>query len=88
MNKTTLSTSTLKMPTTAILSIILHLTMVLMKRMMLQTIKTIRSVYEWLNSSHDFCGDDGDPIKWTGWQYIGYSCIACVVCVLLCINYN
>lgn len=85
MNKTTLPTATL--PTTAIMSIMLNLMMVLMKRMLLQTIEAMRCAHEWLNNKHDFCGGDGDPIKLTGWQYVGYNCIVCIVCVLLSIKW-
>lgn len=41
----------------------------------------------WLRTSHDFCGQDGDPIKCTGWQFVGYNIAAAVVVVLLSIQY-
>ena len=41
----------------------------------------------WLRSSHSFYGQDGDPIRCTGWQFIGYNVIAAVVTILLCIEY-
>lgn len=41
----------------------------------------------WLRASHEFYGQDGDPIKCTGWQFIGYNIVAAVVALLLCIEY-
>ena len=41
----------------------------------------------WLRASHDFDAQDGDPIKCTGWQFIGYNIAAAVVALLLCIEY-
>ena len=41
----------------------------------------------WLSSSHEFYGQDGDPIRCTGLQFIGYNIIAAVVAILLCIEY-
>lgn len=41
----------------------------------------------WLRASHEFCGQDGDPIKCTGWQFVGYNIAAAVVVVLLSIQY-
>ena len=41
----------------------------------------------WLRASHSFYGQDGDPIKFTGWQFVGYNIAAAVVALLLCIEY-
>ena len=41
----------------------------------------------WLRASHEFYGQDGDPIKCTGWQFVGYNIIAAAVAILLCIKY-
>ena len=41
----------------------------------------------WLRSSHEFFGQDGDPIRCTGWQFVGYNIAAVVVAVLLSIKY-
>ena len=41
----------------------------------------------WLRASHEFFAADGDPIRCTGWQFIGYNIIAAVVAILLCIKY-
>ena len=41
----------------------------------------------WLGASHEFYAQDGDPIKCTGWQFVGYNIAAAVVAVLLSIKY-
>ena len=41
----------------------------------------------WLCSSHEFFAQDGDPIRCTGWQFVGYNIAAAVVALLLCIEY-
>ena len=41
----------------------------------------------WLRASHEFYGQDGDPIKCTGWQFIGFNLAAAAVVVLLSIKY-
>lgn len=41
----------------------------------------------WLRASHEFYGKDGDPIRCTGWQFVGYNIAAAVVVVLLSIKY-
>ena len=41
----------------------------------------------WLRASHEFYGQDGDPIRCTGWQFVGYNIAAAVVVVLLSIKY-
>ena len=41
----------------------------------------------WLRASHEFFAEDGDPIRCTGWQFIGYNIAAVVVAVLLSIKY-
>ena len=41
----------------------------------------------WLHASHEFFAADGDPIRCTGWQFVGYNIAAVVVAVLLSIKY-
>ena len=41
----------------------------------------------WLRASHEFYAQDGDPIRCTGWQFIGYNIAAAVAALLLCIEY-
>ena len=41
----------------------------------------------WLRASHEFYAQDGDPIKCTGWQFVGFNLAAAVAALLLCIEY-
>ena len=41
----------------------------------------------WLRASHEFYAQDGDPIRCTGWQFIGFNLAAAVAVVLLSIKY-
>ena len=41
----------------------------------------------WLRASHELYAQDGDPIRCTGWQFVGYNIAAVVVAVLLSIKY-
>lgn len=41
----------------------------------------------WLRASHVFCAQDGDPIRCTGWQFVGYNLAAAAVVLLLSIKY-
>ena len=41
----------------------------------------------WLRSSHEFFAQDGDPIRCTGWQFVGFNLTAAAVVVLLSIKY-
>lgn len=47
----------------------------------------LKAVHQWLQTQHYFYGNDGDPIKCTGWQFVGYNIVAAVVTILLCIKY-
>lgn len=46
----------------------------------------IRSA-SWLRASHEFFAQDGDPIRCTGWQLVGYNLAAAAVVVLFSIKY-
>ena len=41
----------------------------------------------WLRASHEFFSQDGDPIRCTGWQFVGFNIAAAAVVVLLSIKY-
>lgn len=41
----------------------------------------------WLRAPHEFYSQDGDPIRCTGWQFVGYNLAAAAVAVLLSIKY-
>lgn len=47
----------------------------------------LKMACRWLQAQHEFYGRDDDPIKCTGWQFVGYNVIAAVVALLLCIEY-
>lgn len=47
----------------------------------------LKMARRWLQARHEFYGSDGDPIKCTGWQFVGYNIIVAVVAILLCIKY-
>ena len=49
--------------------------------------RAIVAARAWLRASHEFFAQDGDPIRCTGWQFIGYNIAAVVVALLLCIEY-
>lgn len=49
--------------------------------------RTTLTACAWLRASHEFWGQDGDPIRCTGWQFVGYNIAAAVVVVLLSIKY-
>ena len=49
--------------------------------------RTTIAARDWLRASHEFYAQDGDPIRCTGWQLIGYNLAAAVVVVLLSIKY-
>ena len=41
----------------------------------------------WLRALHEFYAQDGDPIRCTGWQFVGYNIAAAVIAVMLSIKY-
>ena len=49
--------------------------------------RAIISARAWLRASHEFYAQDGDPIRCTGWQLVGYNLAAAAVVVLLSIKY-
>ena len=45
------------------------------------------SAVAWLRASHEFFAQDGEPIRCTGWQFVGFNLTAAAVVVLLSIKY-
>ena len=41
----------------------------------------------WLQAQHSFFAQDGDPIRCTGYQIVGYNIAAAAAALLLCINF-
>ena len=45
------------------------------------------STLQWLQAKHSFFAQDGDPIRCTGYQIVGYNLAAAAATLLLCINF-
>ena len=45
------------------------------------------STLQWLQAQHSFFAQDGDPIRCTGYQIVGYNIAAAAAALLLCINF-
>lgn len=73
--------------TRALLAALFAVVALLVSRMAKNALAAIKTARQWLQSQHSFCGEDCDPIKCTGWQFVGYNIIAAVVAILLCIEY-
>ena len=73
--------------TRALLTALFAVTVLLIARMAENVLTGLKTPRQWLQSQHSFYGKDGDPIKCTGWQFVGYNIIAAVVAILLCIKY-
>ena len=73
--------------TRALLTALIAVTVLLITRMAKNALLGLQIARQWLQSQHSFYSKDGDPIRCTGWQFIGYNIIAAVVALLLCIEY-
>lgn len=73
--------------TRALLTALFAVVVLLVSRTAKNTLAALKTARQWLQTQHSFYGDDGDPIKCTGWQFVGYNIIAAVVAILLCIEY-
>ena len=73
--------------TRALLTALFAVTVLLIARTVKNALTAFKTARQWLQAQHDFYGKDGDPIRCTGWQFIGYNIIAAVVTILLCIEY-
>lgn len=73
--------------TRALLTALLTIVVLLVTRTFKNALAAFKTVRQWLQEQHSFYGKDGDPIKCTGWQFVGYNIIAAVVAILLCIKY-
>ena len=73
--------------TRALLTVLFAVTVLLVARMAENTLTGLKTARQWLRAQHSFYGQDGAPIKCTGWQFIGYNIVAAVVAILLCIEY-
>ena len=73
--------------TRALLTVLFAVTLLLITRMAENALAGLKMGRVWLQAQHSFYGKDGDPIRCTGWQFVGYNIIAAVVAILLCIEY-
>lgn len=73
--------------TRALLTALFAVTVLLVTRIAKNALTGLKMARQWLQAQHSFYGKDGDPIKCTGWQFIGCNIIAAVVTILLCIEY-
>lgn len=73
--------------TRALLAVLFAVVVLLVSRTVKNALAALKTDRQWLQTQHSFYGQDGDPIKCTGWQFVGYNIIAAVVALLLCIEY-
>lgn len=73
--------------TRALLTALFAVAVLLIARMAKNVLVGLKMARVWLQAQHSFYGKDGDPIKCTGWQFVGYNIIAAIVAILLCIEY-
>lgn len=73
--------------TRALLAALFAVTALLIARTVKNALAAFKTVRQWLRAQHRFYGQDGEPIRCAGWQFIGYNIIAAVVAILLCIEY-
>ena len=73
--------------TRALLTVLFAVTVLLITRMAKNVLMGLKMARQWLRASHEFFAQDGDPIRCTGWQFVGYNIAAVVVAVLLSIKY-
>ena len=73
--------------TRALLTALISVIVLLFTRMTENALAALKTARQWLQAQHSFYGKDGDPIRCTGWQFVGYNIIAAVVTILLCIEY-
>ena len=75
-----------KTGTRALLAALFAVTVLLIARMAENVLTAFKTVRQWLLAQHSFYGQDGDPIKCTGWQFVGYNLLTAVFVLLLCIE--
>ena len=73
--------------TRALLADLFAVTVLLATRMAKSALAAFKTARQWLQAQHSFYAQDGDPIKCTGWKFVGYNIAAAVVSVLLSIKY-
>ena len=72
--------------TRALLTVLFAVTVLLITRMAENALAGLKMARVWLQTQHSFYGQDGDPIRCTGWQFVGYNLLTAVFVLLLCIE--
>ena len=73
--------------TRALLTALFAVIVLLVSRTAENALAALKTARQWLQTQHSFFVQDGDPIKCSGWQFVGYNINAAVVVLLLCIEY-
>ena len=72
--------------TRALLTSLLTIFVLLVARTVKNALTSLKTARQWLQAQHSFYGKDGDPIRCTGWQFVGYNLLTAVFVLLLCIE--
>ena len=73
--------------TRALLTALFAVTVLLIARMAENVLTGLKPARIRLQAQHSFYAKDGDRIRCTGWQFVGYNIMAAAVAILLCIAY-
>ena len=72
--------------TRALLAALIAVIVLLATRMAKKALTGFKTVRQWLQAQHSSYGQDGDPIRCTGWQFVGYNLLTAVFVLLFCIE--
>ena len=72
--------------TRALLAALIAVIVLLATRMAKKALTGFKTVRQWLQAQHSFYGQDGDPIRCAGWQFVGYNLLTAVFVLLFCIE--
>lgn len=72
--------------TPALLAALIAAAGLLIGRAAKSALAALKRAKVWLITPHRYDDGDGGVIEWTGWQYIGFGTLVCVVCLLLCVR--
>ena len=72
--------------TRALLTALFAVAVLLIARVAENVLTGLKMARQWLQAQHSFYGQDGDPIRCTGWQFVGYNLLTAVFVLLLCIE--
>ena len=72
--------------TRALLTALFAVAVLLIARVAENVLTGLKTTRHWLQAQHSFYGKDGDPIRCTGWQFVGYNLLTAVFVLLFCIE--